>query len=262
MNLQYALKAFIRKENILTTITIIIAIVIAVAGLLKSEIIDTGRQFPVILALLALIGINTIFERETRFVSLQKSLDDISKSISHESGIFINFKKVPSYDKLFIDNGATEVFIAGSQSFSIICSQMTFWEKWLKDGKKMKIIAQNPENKGLEHLILPMYGYEYKEYKQGMKGVLGKIKKLMAINLSCINVKLSDNSPAHGVTIVDGHLGGTAMIVTFYLPFCDVTSRPSVVLYKSKDAEIFDLFFNAYYKNLWDNSKIFSHSAR
>jgi hypothetical protein len=240
-----------RKDNILTLITICIAILLLLLDLF-SDILVREIMIKIIILILTLIAITNMVERETRFAESSEKIDDVRKLILNMNyGKFIHYSEIPNHEDLA--KGANEFFIAGAQTFSLITRNMDFWQQWLKHGKSLKIIIQNPTNEGLKHLNIPTFEYDYKTYKTNIQNIIKKLKTLDKTGNSNLEIRVNDTCPTQGVLIVDGHLGGKAMIVNFYLPNCDSNSRPHVVLESGKDTEWFKLFHTKYYKTLWKN---------
>lgn len=239
-----------RKDNVLTLIIICIAIILLMLDLFSDTLI-MERMIKIIILILTLIAITNMVERETRFTEAGEKIDDVRELIENmNSSEFIHFSEIPNHEDLA--KGANEFFLAGAQSFNLIMRNMEFWQQWLEDGKSLKIIIQNPMNKGLKHLNIPAFDYDYETYKMNIQNIIRTLKALDRTGNFNLEIRANNTCPTQGILIVDGHLDGKVMIINFYIPNCDSNSRPHVVLERKKDAEWFELFYSKYYKVLWD----------
>jgi len=246
------LAGILRKENILYLVTICIAIVVVVLNIFFSERFGMQIINQTIIVLLTLIAMANLVEHDTLTKFITACNMSFKKLKSHT---FIKDNDKPELEELAKD--ASEFFVAGAQSFNVVKRHMNFWEQWIRDGKKLKILALNPSNEGLKNLEIPLSHYSYENYVIEMKSTLKIIKSIGQEGNPNLQIRVTNNCLCQGLVIVDGHKGGKIMIVAFYLPNCDPFSRPHVVLDKETDTEWFNLFYSKYYKYLWDKADVF-----
>jgi hypothetical protein len=242
-------KRIINRRNLFYLLSICAAIIVVLINFFRREV-GAETIGATIVILLILVATTNWFEHDSQWGFLLKLQPLLEKMKPHG---FVLETERPHLDELTAD--ASEFFVAGAQSFNLVRSHMGFWEKWIEAGKTLKILVQNPCNEGLKYLELPMFKYSYENYISEMKGILHNMKQLRTTDSDNFQIRVSDACLSHGVVIVDGHKGGKIMTVAFYLPNCDSSSRPHVILEKKNDYEWFNLFYSKYYEYLWNKSR-------
>lgn len=252
-------RALSRIDNIMSVLTIIIAV-----ALVLFEVFHGGMTIEAnaeaIIVLLGLVALTNMIERESRLVETDTKVDAVQAAVCevrkllHDgrgTTLFAN-DKLPHPDTLL--EGGSEVFVAGAHSFNLLTRDPDRWKAWLRERKSVKVIIQNPWNKGLRHLTIPAFGYNYETYKSDTEHVIAALEVLSAAGPG-MEIRLSNTCPTQGVVIVDGQTGGKRMIVALYVPGCGSANRPTMVLNRERDPALFELFYEKYYVHLWNESK-------
>ena len=221
-------------------------------------------------------------EREARFEQADKKLDDVCLEIAKFKKPFLRkLNEFPSIEKY--SENANELFFVGGHLGGLVSGYLTFFEKWLRDGKSLKFLLQNPANEGLKHLVMPCYGYDYAAYKSQIETALERLHKLKLehearlatkgvaqitadqpftdkYKRGSIDIKIYDMSPTQTLAILDGNIGGTTAYIGLHIPYGDAVTRPYIILNKREHEEPFNLFYSRYYIELWDDSETYKPS--
>jgi hypothetical protein len=257
--LRAIVRALSRIDNIMSVVTIVTAATLVLFGVFGGSI-GPQATAEIIIALLGLVALTSMLERESRLAQTDSKIDRVQAAVdevrvllndSQGTTLFPN-DKLPHTDTLL--EGVSEIFVARAHSFNILTRDPDRWKAWLRSGKSIKVIVQNPWNKGLRHLAIPAYAYNYEIYRRNTEAVIAELGALNAVG-SGMEIRLSNTCPTQGVVIVDGQNGGRCMIVALYVPGCGSANRPTMMLNRERDQELFALFYEKYYVNLWNESK-------
>ncbi len=241
-----------KRDNVVSIITIAISIIICLMRYFSSWI-DDGILLASILLILSLFVVNTIVEKEFRAKNELNQYSFISSEISKiTKPQFYSLNEIPPL-KIYL-KGASELFYVGGHLNAITLNNFNLFKEWLDNGKTLKFILQNPNNLGLKHLNMPCTGYEYKTYKKQIELSIGRLRKLKARDKGKIEVRVTDLSPTQSISILDGHLGGIELCMLLHLPDGDGQTAPFVRIKKEDDLKWFNLFYERYYKLMWNNS--------
>jgi hypothetical protein len=252
-------RALSRIDNIMSVVTIVTAVTLVLFGVFGGSIAPQATA-EIIIALLGLVALTSMLERESRLAQTEIKLDRVQAALdgvrqllrdSQGTSLFAN-DKLPHPDTVL--ESASEVFVAGAHSFNLLTRDPERWKAWLRKGKSVKVIVQNPWNKGLRYLAIPAHAYNYEIYKRNTMDVIEQLQVLSTAGPG-IEIRLSDTCPTQGVIIVDGQNGGACMIVALYVPGCGSATRPTMMLTRERDQALFALFHEKYYVHLWNESQ-------
>ena len=245
-------KRLFTKENSFTVLVIIISVSIIFMDIF-TDTISTGSMFDAILIVLTFLAITNIIERETSHRETHQKIDKISEKLDKvNEPFFFKTNKLVFFRDL--SEEAHEIFMAGGNLVSIINYNYSFFKEWLRKGKMLKIIIQNPDNTGLKNMNMPACNYSYDVYKKNIEITLLRLKELKSIPEANIQIRLSNMSPTQFIAIIDNHNGGRIMYVGLYLPEGDSESQPNFMLVEKDDEHWFNLFYKNYYEFLWNKS--------
>jgi hypothetical protein len=257
--LRAIVRALSRIDNIMSVVTIVTAATLVLFGVFGGSI---GPQVSasIIIALLGLVALTSMIERESRLAQttskvdrVQATVDEVQQLLNHSQGTTVfAHSKMPHVDTLL--EGVSEIFVAGAHSFNLLIKDPERWKVWLRSGKSIKVIVQNPWNEGLRYLAIPADAYNYEMYKANILDVIAKLQALKAAGHG-MEIKLSNTCPTQGVVIFGGENGGRRMIVALLVPGCGSANRPTMMLTRGRDQELFELFYEKYYVHLWNESK-------
>lgn len=139
-------KLFTRRDNLLSLVTILISSTIAFLSFFTSYL-TLGVLLAAILVVLTLIAVTSIIEREARFEGADHKPELLIQQIERIRGpIFWNIKEIPSLRDYV--SGANELFDTGGHLNALVLTNTNLFEEWLRAGKSLKFILQNPENEG------------------------------------------------------------------------------------------------------------------
>jgi len=217
----------------------------------KQEVI-----FEVILIVLSLISLSQIVEREIRFKEVNKNLNDIKNEIVESTRPpFISVSQLTPFSETM--EISHELFYTGGHLHSFIHGYTNYFEKWLSEGKSIRLILQDPQNKGLKNLSMPCVNYNSNVYIAQINDSLNILKQLnIKFPNGKLGVRVTNIAPTQSVSVIDGHIGGTTLCMLHHLPNGESSSAPFMCLDRHKDKEWFKLFFDRYYKYLWTTSRI------
>ncbi|MDX6386184.1 MAG: hypothetical protein QOK48_3757 [Blastocatellia bacterium] len=245
-------RLFFKRDNLISLITILAATTIAILGLVSTHI-PMSLLLSAILIVLSLLAVTNIIERESRFDSADRKLESIIQLGRVGGAMFENFRDIPPLENY--TSGAHELFFTGGHLNGVVLTNTNLFKEWLKPGRSLKFILQNPNNIGLRHLEMPCVNYNYDEYVKQIRLSLERLHTLQTeLPEAKIEVRLTDISPTQSVLIVDGHEGGTEMRLLIHIPSGDASTAPFVRLSRAHDKVWFNIFFNKYYKHMWDKA--------
>jgi hypothetical protein len=252
IGLRAILKVLSRIDNIMSVLTIVMAATFVLLRVFGWSI-PPQASASIITALLGLVALTNMIERESRLSQVQATVAEVRQLLkdSQSTTLFDN-DKLPHPDTLL--EGASEIFVAGAHSFNLLTRDPDRWREWLRNGKRVKVIAQNPWNKGLRFLAIPAHGYNYETYKQNAESVIAELQSLSAAAPG-MQIRLSDTCPTQGIVIIGNENGGSHMVVALYVPGCGSANRPTMILTRERDQKLFRLFYEKYYVHLWNESK-------
>jgi hypothetical protein len=252
-------RALSRIDNIVSVVTIVTAVTLVLFGVFGGSI-GPQATAEVIIALLGLVALTSMIERESRLAHTETKVDGVQAAVDEVQQLLRNSQGTPLFanDKLphpdtLLEN-ASELFVAGAHSLNLITRDPDRWKAWLRNGKSIRVIIQNPWNKGLRYLAIPAHVYNYEIYKRNTEDVITELEALSAAGHG-MEIRLSNTCPTQGIVIVDGQNGGKSMIIALYVPGCGSANRPTMMLSRERDPALFALFYEKYYVYLWNESK-------
>jgi hypothetical protein len=245
-------KALSRIDNIMSVVTIVTAATLVLFPMFGGSV-GPQASASIITALLGLVALTNMIERESRLSQVQAAVAEVRQLLNdrQRTTLFDN-DRLPHPDTLL--EGASEVFVAGAHSFNLLTRDPDRWREWLRNGKRIKVILQNPYNKGLRYLTIPAHAYNYETYNRNTKGVIAELEGLSAAGPG-MQIRLSDTCPTQGIVIIGGQNGARCIIVALYIPGCGSANRPTMILTRERDQQLFELFYEKYYVHLWNESK-------
>ncbi|WP_299590063.1 hypothetical protein [uncultured Tateyamaria sp.] len=174
------IQLLLRRDNIINLITALIAVGILITDWFFGDV-DASVSFEVILFVLAAICVGNIVEREERFSSLEKKIEDqMHETKSLLKPTFVSRKVPPGFPELMKEH--TELFYTGGHLYHFIHTHARSFDQWLKEGKSIRLILQNPENIGLSHMEMPCANYRPTSYKDQIRESLEILKGISACN--------------------------------------------------------------------------------
>jgi len=247
---------FLRRDNLLAVIAIAASLI--VVGLnLFTKYVSTEVLLSAVLLILGLSATVGIIERQERLERTEEKLEVLEKKLDALNVDFFLPRTALLPMREYIAD-SEEVFCAGGHLMGFIVEHSALWEEWLGPGKRLKILVQDPDNPGLDHLEMPCGLYEAGEYRRQINVTLGRLQALQkSAPSSEIKVRLSKVTPSQSVSILDGHRGGTIMTMLLHVPEGDSTIAPFIVLNRAQHPKWFSLFFKLYYEQLWTKSREF-----
>lgn len=247
-------RLFARRDNLFSLVIIVVSTTIALLSLFTSYI-ALGVLLSAILFVLSLLAITNIIERESRFEIADAKLESLIRMGRVRGSVFESVRDIPLMENYI--TGADELFFTGGHLNALVLSNTNLFAAWLRAGKSLKFILQNPENKGLQYLVMPCVNYQCDEYVKQIKLSLERLRILQRIPNGNIEVRLTDITPTQSVTILDGHKGGTEMRLLIHMPSGDGSTAPFVRLTRTHEEMWFNLFYNRYYKHMWEEARPF-----
>lgn len=249
-------KIAFKKDNVLYVVAGLISLAILIFDWFFGDV-DASISFEIILFILAFICFAQIAEREIRFSSVELKLDEQTKAIDAlAKPTFHPREAVIPFTTLMEDHD--ELFYTGGHLYHFIHTHTRQFEGWLDEGKSIRLILQNPDNMGLQHIHMPCVNYKANVYREQIRSSLDILK---GISDRCpggrFGVRLSDISPTQSVAIMDGHRGGEFICILHHLPDGESSTAPFNFLDKEKDERWFKIFLQRYYDYLWMNSAEF-----
>ena len=158
------LKIAVKRDNILYIVAASISLGILVFDWFFGDV-DASVSFEIILFILAFICFAQIAEREIRFGSIEQKLVDQTNAIeSLSKPVFYPREVVVPFTDLM--NEYDELFYTGGHLYHFIHTHTRYFERWLQEGKSIKLILQNPENLGLQHIQMPCVNYKPNVYRE------------------------------------------------------------------------------------------------
>jgi hypothetical protein len=253
MKLAYR-ELFTRRDNLLALIALVASLIVVGLNLFTSYV-STSVLLSAVLLILGLIATTGIIERHERLERTEVKLDVLDHKLDKlKADFLVTADELVPFSEYIAD--AEEVFCAGGHLMGFIVERSALWERWLGPGKRLKVIVQDPDNPGLDHLEMPCGLYEAAEYRRQVRVTLGRLEALQnKFPSSEIKVKLSTVTPTQSVSILDGHKGGTRMTMLLHVPEGDATIAPFIVLNRAQHPKWFNLFFQRYYEQLWKKSR-------
>lgn len=247
------LRAAIKRDNILYFIAAIVSISILLFDLFLGDV-DSSISFEVILFILAAICVAQILEREIRFDEQNSKIDQLKEVIEKSRRpIFYSRSSVVPFTDLMKEH--EELFYTGGHLYHFIHTHTRHFENWLREGKSIRLILQNPDNIGLKSVMMPCVNYNSNVYREQIRGSLEILSRISSsIPNAKFGVHLSDISPTQSVAIMDGHVGGKFMCILHHLPDGESSTAPFSIMDSNSDPEWFEVFHQRYYRYLWENS--------
>ena len=275
-----------RRENILSLIAAGSAVIVVGLNIL-TDVVTESVFFGAIVLLLGLLAASSVLEREQTVLATERTLaivkdelEQLRRSQDQTTGVlgdaattlqegnqelslavaelhrpvFYRVSEVPPLARYIAE--ADELFYAGGHLHSLIQTNMNLFIQWLKDGKSLRFILQDPEVEGLHTLKMPCVHYSAPVYIAQIEDSLNKLRLMRdRVPNARLGVRATDITPTQSLSILDGHRGGTDMCILFHLPNGEAGSAPFVRLRRSETGEWFNLFFERFYELLWGESR-------
>lgn len=253
--LSYLIKILSKKDNLLSLISILLILIIIIVDVFGDGF-EQGAIFEVVLVVLGLISLSQIVEREARFEELNSNFNGLRSEVSEITRpLFIPVNELSPFSESM--EYSHELFYTGGHLHSFIHGYTNYFEKWLEEGKSIRLILQDPKNKGLKDLAMPCVNYNPSVYVAQINDSLNILDKLnKKYPEGKLGVRVTNVTPTQSVSVIDGHIGGTSLCMLHHLPNGDSSSAPFMCLEPKKDKEWFELFYERYYRFLWDSSRI------
>lgn len=246
---------FLRLDNLLSLLVIVTSCSIVLLDVFGVDL-PIGTLEEAFLVILGLLAFNNIVERELRFGELKKELHELKEEISRfKRPLFVHQSELPSISQFM--QVSDELFYTGGHLHSLVNNHTNLFDKWLRDGKSLKFLLQDPENKGLHELRMPCVNYSSKVYVAQIEDTINTLKKLKTkYPNSRLGLRVTDVTPTQSIAIYDGNKGGTQMCMLIHLPNGEAASGPFISINRSEGGEWFSLIFERYYDMLWNSSKV------
>ena len=242
-----------KRENIIPIVTIVIAVIIAFLNIFDIWITDnivTASILLVVSLLVTIIIIDRKNQKENELRIYKKILDNIQKV---KDPVFYSLDEIPVLEDYL--RNSTELFYVGGHLNGLIMNNTNLFENWLKEGKTLKLILQNPKNEGLKYLEMPCIEYNYESYVNQINLSIERLRALKRIDNADIEVRVTDITPTQSISILDGHKKGTELCMLLHLPKSEGTTAPFVRLKRADNLDWFNLFYDRYYRIMWDKAK-------
>ncbi|UCC96781.1 MAG: hypothetical protein JSW66_13155 [Phycisphaerales bacterium] len=246
-------QVFRKKDNLVSLVIAFVAFLVAILGLFTSSI-STSSLLAAVLVVLGLLAVTNVIEREARLDQTERKIDDIVSQLSSaRCTIFLGAKDIPPLDDYLAN--ADELFYAGGHLWNLVHGNANFLRRWLRGGRVLKLILQDPENPGLRSVRMPCVNYDHTTYVRQIRDTLQMLAEFKKeIPGAKLEVRLTARAPTQSVSIVDGHRGGTDMCMLLHLPESDHGTGPFIRLPRIESGGWFDLFYERYYERLWDEA--------
>ncbi|MEO0647581.1 MAG: hypothetical protein AAFZ17_15710 [Cyanobacteria bacterium J06650_10] len=286
--LTYLREVLSKKDNFLSLLSITLVLVIVIADVFGDGF-NPGTAFELILVILGLISLSQIVEREARFESVNNKLEARFESVNNKlearfesanNKLEARFEsvnnKLNAIENTMVEmkrpsfitvNDLTpltelmkysqELFYTGGHLRAFIQNNTNNFDKWLKEGKSIRLILQDPRNEGLMKLEMPCVNYNSEAYVAQINESLRILEQLhKSYPAAKLGVRVASITPTQSVSIIDGHIGGTSLGILHHLPNGESSSAPFTYLDPVKDQKWFELFYQRYYRYLWDVSRV------
>lgn len=244
------------KDNILSVVAVALSTLVLAVDFF-GEGLDINILFEAILVVLILISISQVLERESRFRALDSQLVDVKEAVGKTQCVaFLHSEDVTPFAESMADSD--ELFYTGGHLRSLVqTSNVEHFEKWLEEGKSIKLILQDPELDGYDSLTMPCRDFVADEYRDDIRRSLRQLLELRdRMAGKRLGVRVSRITPTQSVAIFDGNTGGRSIHMLHHLPNGDWVTAPFSKLDPRNDQHWFDLFYARYYRYLWSESRI------
>lgn len=252
---QWLRTLLLRRDNLVSLLSIVVVAIVLLLDVM-GDALPAGVVAEALLVVLGLVAISHIAERELRFGEVREDLSKMEREVarlaeprfyrSSELSSIVDFMK-PSH----------ELFYSGGHLHSLLHNNSNYFRQWLKSGRSLRFLLQDPDNPGLEHLEMPCINYASKVYIEQIRDSLAILMRLKdELPIARLGVRVTNVAPTLSVAILDGDKGGSEMRILFHLPNGDASSAPFNRLSRGQDGDWFDLFQDRYYNLLWKKGRI------
>ena len=246
---------FLRRDNLISVVTVFVVTILLVLNI-GGDVLTLSATIQGLLAILALLAISQIAERELRFGEIRTDLKKIEIDVARLAKPTF-YKGSDLSSVMDFMKGAQELYYAGGHLHSLLHNNSNYFRQWLKTGRSLRFLLQDPENPGLEHLDMPCVNYAYRVYVEQIRDSIDILTRLKSeLPSARLGVRVTNVAPTQSVAILDGDKGGTDMRILFHLPNGDSSSAPFSKLSRDEDGEWFQLFYERFYGLLWRKARI------
>lgn len=264
-------RLFTRRDNLLSLVSILVVGVVLILDAI-GDAVPSGAFSEAILIVLALIAVSQIIERELRFGELRADVAEMKNELRTDVGEMkqeiVRLEQPRFYKGSQLSSvvefmrSADELFYAGGHLHSLLHNNSNYFKDWLKNGRSLKFLLQDPGNEGLHQLEMPCVNYASKVYVEQIRDSIAILQRLKAeVPSARLGVRVTNVAPTQSVAILDGHKGGTEMRILFHLPNGDSSSAPFSRLERRQDGEWFQLFYERFYALLWKKARVIIRHA-
>jgi hypothetical protein len=199
-------KVFTKRDNLLSLLTIIIALTVVIINIFSNGVSE-GIFDEALLVLLGLVAFTNIIERESRFGALEANLSLLEAKVQ-EKPLFEHLHQVPTIQQYM--QTSQELFYTGGHLHSLVHNHSNLFVKWIKEGKSLRFLLQDPKTEGLKTLQMPCVNYSYNVYIAQLEDTLNTLKALKNKYPSArLGVRVTNVTPTQSIAIYDGHEGGS-----------------------------------------------------
>jgi hypothetical protein len=250
-----AAKTLTQRDNLLSLVSVAVVVIVLILDI-AGDVLPASAVSESLLVVLGLIAVSQIAERELRFTEVRDDLKRMEAEVGRlTEPRFYKLSELPSVLE-FMRSG-NELFYSGGHLHSLLHNHSNYFAQWLRDGRSLKFLLQDPDNEGLHHLEMPCVNYASKVYVEQIRDSIAILHRLKAdVPNARLGVRVTGVSPTQSVAILNGHDGGTEMRILFHLPNGDSSSAPFSRLTHDQDGEWFQLFHERFYKHLWRGSRV------
>lgn len=242
-----------RRENTL----ILLLVVSAILGLIKipQKIGVTNDQ--IIMALLAVIALDTLIIRLGYLDRIENNIENIGKKIESRISpdeFFGTRSDLPPF--LSCLEKSEDIWMSGRNLFGIVSVYGKNIEQEAKNGKKFRFLLLNFQNEGLMNTIAngSITHHDGKSAKQLSKEAYSRLKKIQEkCPDNSIDIKLINYPVSYSYLITDGRKIGGEIIVEIYNYKISAAERPNFVLRKKIDYKMY-AFHLKQYEEMWKDS--------
>jgi hypothetical protein len=165
-----------RRDNLLNLVSVCVVVLILLLDTM-GNVLPNGAIFEAILVVLGLISVSQIVERELRFREVRVDLAEIKQDVSRlAEPRFYKASQLTSVVE-FMQLGE-ELFYSGGHLHSLLHNNSNYFRQWLRDGKSLRFLLQDPDNEGLRYLEMPCVNYAPKVYVEQIRDSIEILSRL------------------------------------------------------------------------------------
>lgn len=240
-------KKWINPNRIIPLLTILgagTAIVLSLLGLITLSIAES-----IIIALLALLASDALSER----LSVLEKIESRLSSLSFGQPLRAR-TDLPSIEERA--GHASEICIIAVSAISLVTNHLSFFEKKIQDGCKIRFLLLDPNGPSLQTWDLLSY---ISKTEPDIKRTLEYLKKLVQIEQTkgkC-EIRLTQVLLPFSMVAIDLQKNTGSMVVEYHIFKTAFSERPHVFLTRQNSSKWFD-FYRQQFEQAWSEATVWT----